>query len=75
MMSFLASTRLMVQDRKSPLYAVLIELITAPALRIPYQTGRNSSQFGSITDTDSPFSTPRARRALATRLERAFTSP
>jgi len=50
-------------------------LITAPALRIPYQTGRNSSQLGSITLTDSPGCTPRATRALATRLARAFTSP
>ncbi len=54
---------------------MLIELITAPALRMPYQTGRNSSQLGSITLTDSPGSTPRAIRPLATRLERALTSP
>ena len=52
-----------------------MELITAPAFRIPYQTGRNSSQLGSITLTDSPGWTPRAIRALATRLARAFTSP
>jgi hypothetical protein len=54
---------------------VLIELITAPALRIPYQTGRNSSQLGSITLTDSPGSTPRSMSALATRLARELTSP
>ena len=48
------STRLIVQLRKSPLYAVLIGLMTAPAFRMPYQTGTNSSQLGSSTLTDSP---------------------
>ena len=48
------STRLIVQLRKSPLYAVLIGLMTAPALRMPYQTGTNSSQLGSSTLTDAP---------------------
>ena len=28
--------------------------MTAPALRIPNQTGTNSAQFGSSTLTDSP---------------------
>ena len=54
---------------------MLIELITAPAFRIPNQTGMNSSQLGSITLTDSPGATPRAIRALAIRLERALISP
>ena len=49
-------------------------LITAPALRMPYQHCRNSSQLGSITLTDSPGSTPRAMRPFATRLARAFIS-
>ncbi len=69
------STRLIVQLRKSPLYAVLIGLITAPALRMPNHTGRNSSQLGSSTLTDSPRRTPRASSPLATRLARALTSP
>ena len=73
--SFLASTRLIGHDRKSPLRAGLIELITAPAFRIPNQTGRNSSQLGSSTLTDSPRCTPRAIRELAMRLARALTSP
>ncbi len=60
------STRLIVQLRKSPLYAVLIGLMTAPAFRIPNQTGTNSSQLGSSTLTDSPG----RRRARAARWRR-----
>ena len=54
---------------------MLIGLITAPALRIPNQTGTNSSQLGSSTLTDAPGATPRAIRAFAIRLARALTSP
>jgi hypothetical protein len=54
---------------------VLIGLITAPAFRIPNQTGTNSAQLGSSTLTDSPGWTPRAISAFATRLARALTSP
>ena len=75
MMSFFESTRLMVCARKSPLYAVLIELMTAPALRIPNQTGRNSAQFGSMTETDSPGCTPRAISPFATWFACALTVP
>ena len=46
-----------------------MELITAPAFKIPNHTGRNGSQLGIITLTDSPGSTPRAIRPLATRLD------
>ena len=49
--------------------------MTAPALRIPNQTGMKSSQLGSITLTDSPGCTPRAISELAIRFARAFTSP
>ncbi len=54
---------------------MLIELITAPAFKIPNHTGKNSAQLGSITETDSPRSTPRATRAFATWLACALTVP
>ena len=73
--AILTARRGAVKARTAAINQIKALLITAPALRMPNQTSRNSAQLGSITDTDSPGLTPRVMRPFAMRLAREFMSP